>query len=157
LVGHDLHESDTRGIINADVDELPPDAVVTVNRTRISASDAMSHRADPAELFDVNVDEFARVLTLIAPNWFGRLQSTQFIQSQPTQTRLTVAGETPVSAAICLPVQRCRRKASTAAQVAGAVWLGNERGLDERSRNPPTPSAWKRSTHLATVFGVVLN
>jgi hypothetical protein len=41
--------------------------------------------------------------------------------------------------------------------VAGAVWLGNERGLEERSRKPSTPSARNRPTHLATVFGVVLN
>jgi hypothetical protein len=43
------------------------------------------------------------------------------------------------------------------AHVAGAVWLGNERGLEERSRKPSTPPARNRSTHLATVFGVVLN
>src|SRR6266849_506420 len=71
--------------------------------------------------------------------------------------RLTVAGDTPASAAICLPVWRCRRKASTTAHVAGAVWLGNERGLEERSRKPSTPPARNRSTHLATVFAVVLN
>src|SRR5205807_10621212 len=71
--------------------------------------------------------------------------------------RLTVAADTPTSAAICLPVWRCRRKTSTAAHVAGGVWLGNERGLEERSRNPSTPSARNRSTHLATVFAVVLN
>src|SRR3979490_2910481 len=71
--------------------------------------------------------------------------------------RLTVAGETPTSAAICLPVWRWRRKTSTTAHVAGAVWLGNERGLEERSRKPSTPPARNRSTHLATVFGVVLN
>src|SRR5712671_2158656 len=71
--------------------------------------------------------------------------------------RLTVAGETPTSAAICLPVWRWRRKTSTTAHVVGAVWLGNERGLEERSRKPSTPPARNRSTHLATVFGVVLN
>src|SRR5712672_1794720 len=71
--------------------------------------------------------------------------------------RLTVAGETPTSAAICLPVWRWRRKTSTTAHVVGAVWLGNERGLEERSRKPSTPSARNRSTHLATVFAVVLN
>src|SRR5277367_485371 len=36
------------------------------------------------------------------------------------------------------------------------VWLGDERGFDERSCKPGTPSARKRPTHLATVFGVVL-
>src|SRR6478672_8225367 len=53
--------------------------------------------------------------------------------------RLTVAAETPTSAAICAPVWRCLRKASTAAQTAGAVWLGDERGFDERSCKPATP------------------
>src|SRR5277367_1009985 len=37
------------------------------------------------------------------------------------------------------------------------VWLGDERGFDERSCKPGTPSARKRPTDLATVFGVVLN
>jgi hypothetical protein len=49
LIGHDLHESDARGIVDADMNELPADAVVTVNRARISAGDAMSYRADPAD------------------------------------------------------------------------------------------------------------
>jgi hypothetical protein len=54
-------------------------------------------------------------------------------------------------------VRRSLRKASTAAHTAGAVWLGDERGFDDRSCKPASPSARKRSTHLATVFGVVLN
>jgi hypothetical protein len=58
--------------------------------------------------------------------------------------RLTVAGETPTSAAVCLPVWRCGRNVSTAAHVAGGIWLGNERGLEDRSRNPSTPSARSR-------------
>src|SRR6266436_4479812 len=70
--------------------------------------------------------------------------------------RLTVAGDTPTLAAICLPVWRCRRNASIAEYVAGAVWLGKEWGREERSRNPSTPSARKRLTHLATVLAVVL-
>jgi hypothetical protein len=44
-----------------------------------------------------------------------------------------------------------------AAHVAGGVWLDDEWGLEERSRNPSTPSAQNRLTHLATVFGVALN
>ena len=71
--------------------------------------------------------------------------------------RLTVAAETPTSAAICLPVWRCRRKTSTVAHMAGVAWLGDECGLDERSRKPSTPSASNRSIHLETVFGVVWN
>ena len=55
-----------------------------------------------------------------------------------------MAGETPTSAATCSPVWRCLRKASTAAQTAGAVWLGDECGLDERSCKPATPPAGTR-------------
>ena len=67
------------------MDELPTDAAVTVDRARVSAGDAMSYGADPTELFDIKMDEFARLLALIPPDWFCRLQSTQFVQSQPTQ------------------------------------------------------------------------
>ena len=41
--------------------------------------------------------------------------------------------------------------------MAGAVWLGDERGRDARSWKPSTPSARKRLTHLATDSGVRLN
>jgi hypothetical protein len=60
-------------------------------------------------------------------------------------------------AAICVPVWRCRRKASTAAQAAGGGWLGNEWEREDRFRKPSTPSVRKRLTHWATVFGVTLN
>jgi hypothetical protein len=42
-----------------------------------------------------------------------------------------------------------------AAHVVGGVWLGDEWGLEERSRKPSIPSARNRATHSATVFGVV--
>src|SRR5262249_16681672 len=38
-----------------------------------------------------------------------------------------------------------------------ALAWGDERGLEGRSRKPSAPCALKRSTHLVTVFGVVLN
>ena len=46
---------------------------------------------------------------------------------------------------------------ATVAHVADGVWPGNEWGREDRSRKPATPSVRKRLTHLATVFGVVLN
>src|SRR5262249_2692809 len=54
-------------------------------------------------------------------------------------------------------LRRSISQPSTAAHVASGVWLADERGLEERSGEPFTPSLRKRSTHLATVFGVVLN
>src|SRR5439155_22056878 len=84
LIGQHLHERDPRGIVDADMDELPTDAVVTVDRARISPGDAVAHRADSAELFDIEMDELARMLAFITPYRFGRLQGTELVQSQPT-------------------------------------------------------------------------
>ena len=94
--------------------------MVTIDCTGISPSDAVAHRADPPELFDIEMDELARMLTFITPDRFGRLQG-ELVQSQTAETRLTVAGDTPVAAAICLPVQRCRRSRSTSSTTAWGV------------------------------------
>src|SRR6516165_9187329 len=67
------------------MDELPADAVVAVDCARISPGDAMSDRADSAELLDINVDEITGLLAFIAPDRFSRLQGAQLIQPQPTQ------------------------------------------------------------------------
>ncbi len=53
------------------MDELPSDAKVAIDPAGLSSGDAMSDGADFAELFDVEMDEFARPLALIAANWFG--------------------------------------------------------------------------------------
>ena len=50
--------------------------------------------------------------------------------------RLTVAGETPTSAAICLPVQRWRRSASTCSTTAAGVGRRRRCGREERSCKP---------------------
>src|SRR5438874_4481290 len=50
--------------------------------------------------------------------------------------RLTVAGDTSTSAAICLPVWRCRRNVSTALHVVGGVWLGDEWGSGRAIMQP---------------------
>src|SRR6478736_5814781 len=77
LVGHDLDESDARGIVDADVDELPADAEMAVDRARISPGDAVPHRADPAELLDIEMDELAGMLPFIAAHRFGRFEVFQ--------------------------------------------------------------------------------
>jgi hypothetical protein len=58
---------------------------------------------------------------------------------------------------MCLPVRRRHRKAPTLAHAAGAIWLCDEPGRDERSCKPVAPSLRKRATHVAPVFGVTLN
>jgi len=52
LIGQHLHERDPRGIVDANMNELPPDAVVTVDGAGISSGDAVPDGADAAELFD---------------------------------------------------------------------------------------------------------
>ena len=54
------------------MDELSTDAVVTVDRARVSPGNAVANRADPAEAFDVEMDELARSLAFITPDRFGR-------------------------------------------------------------------------------------
>jgi len=58
------------------VDELPADAKVSVDHAGLPSGDAMSHGADATKLLDVEMNEFARLLPLIAADWFGRLQGT---------------------------------------------------------------------------------
>src|SRR5262245_35824451 len=85
LVGHDLHESDARGIVDADMHVFPADAQVTVDGARISAGDAMSDRADPPSFLISKVDEFAWPVAFVASDWFSRLRGTELVQPQPTQ------------------------------------------------------------------------
>lgn len=89
----------TRNIVDADMDELPADAARLALPCAI-AGDAMADTTEFAELFDVNVDELAWMLALMATEWLCRLKSAEVVQTQPLRMRLTVAGETPVSAAI---------------------------------------------------------
>src|SRR5215211_6948431 len=67
------------------MDVLPTDAEVAIDHARLSSSDAVPHGADAAELLDVDVDELARVVALVAPDRFGRLQGTELVQAEPTQ------------------------------------------------------------------------
>ena len=43
------------------------------------------HGADPAELLDIEVDQFTRVLALIAADRLSRLQRGQPVQAKPVQ------------------------------------------------------------------------
>jgi hypothetical protein len=56
------------------MDELPTGAVVTVDGARISSGDAVADGADPAEFFDIEMDELAWTLAFIAADQFGRLE-----------------------------------------------------------------------------------
>ena len=69
----------------ADMDELPANTEVAIDHASLSSCDPMADGADPAELLDIDMDEFARIFTvLVAANRLG-LQSAQLVQAQSTQ------------------------------------------------------------------------
>jgi hypothetical protein len=104
------------------------------------AGDPIADPIELAQLLDVDVDDLAWGGAFIAADRLGRLERRRAVlRRNRFRMRLTVAAETPTSAAICSPVWRCLRKASILAHVAGAVWLGDKRGRDERSCKPATP------------------
>ncbi len=76
LVLHDLAEGDPRRIVDANMDVFP--AGPSTTRTLIArplsiARDPMTDPIELAELFDVDVDQFAGTVALIAPDRLGRL------------------------------------------------------------------------------------
>src|SRR5262249_40432313 len=72
-------------MVDTDGDELPADAMVAIDRARIATGDAMSHRADAAKLLDIEMDELAGVLALIAADRLRWLQRGEPIQPEPAQ------------------------------------------------------------------------
>ncbi len=88
LVRQDLGEGDARGVIDADVDELPTDpfaARPSVALTPAIARDAMSDLLEAAEFFDVEVNHLAGMGALVSANRLRRLQRLQRVEAQPAQ------------------------------------------------------------------------
>jgi len=88
LVFPDLAEGDARGIVDADMDELPTRALAAAAPIALAsavARDAMADTVDSAELFDVDVDEFAGVLAFIAAHRLSRFQGPELVQAQALQ------------------------------------------------------------------------
>ena len=63
LVGQDLGVGEARGVVDADVQEVPADAALLAAPV---AGDAVADAVDPAELLDVEVDQLAGPLALVA-------------------------------------------------------------------------------------------
>lgn len=92
------------------MDELPAGAAAFA-LARI-AGYAVAVALETAKLLDVGVDHVARALVLVSAH--GPAGSTSFSRDSPARvsTRLTVAGDTATTLAMCLPVKRWRRSAS---------------------------------------------
>src|SRR3954466_379715 len=81
LVREDRREGHPGGVVDADVDELPPDAPALALTGSI-AGDAMADTVEAAELFDIDVDQFAGMLTLVAANRRGRFKRLDAVEAE---------------------------------------------------------------------------
>lgn len=122
LVRHDLRESEARGVIDADVNELSADAAAVALAGAV-AGNAMTDPIEVAELFDVEVDHLAGVRTLIAYHRGGRFEGTELVQSEPGED----------------PADRCRRQANRLGNLLAGPALASQLGdaLDVRCRGRP--------------------
>ena len=112
----------------------------------------MAGSVEAAELLDVDVDQLAGAIPLVAADRLGGLERCDAIETEAPENAAD-GGRRDVPAAICLPVQRWRRRASTFSTMATYVGRYRRCGREERSLRPSTPSALKRATHLRTVRG----
>jgi hypothetical protein len=71
LVGQDLGVGEAGSIVDADMDEVPADALVPAAAV---AGDTVADAVDPAELLGIDVDEFTRGRALIADHRRLRLE-----------------------------------------------------------------------------------
>ena len=81
FVGQDLREGDARGIVDGHMDELPADATAVALAGAVTG-DAVADPVEAAELLDVDVDELAGMLALIAAHRLGRLQCADAVEPQ---------------------------------------------------------------------------
>ena len=82
LVRPDLAEGDARGIVDADMDELPPCPTIAPLLAAL-APDAVAGGAEATELLDVDVDELAGVLALVAAGRTARASEVRSLKTQP--------------------------------------------------------------------------
>ena len=65
----------------ADMDELPADAAAVALAGAV-AGDAVADALEAAELLDVDVDQLAGLLALVAAHRLGRLQGAEPVEAQ---------------------------------------------------------------------------
>jgi hypothetical protein len=74
FIRHDLSEGEAGSVVDADVDELPAGPAHLVTSI---VRDAVAGAHDFAQLLDIEVEEFAGMLALVAHDWRSGLQSAQ--------------------------------------------------------------------------------
>ena len=119
------------------------------------AGDAVADPLEAAELLDVDVDQFAGRLALVADHRLGRLQIPHPAQAQRAQD----AADRGRARRLSPWRSACRSSAGgearrSAPRPRAACRLRSRCGRDERSSRPAGPSVWNRPTHFFTVLTV---
>ena len=81
FVGEDLDVGHAAGVVDAHVDGFPSGALGVV--TGSSAGDMVAWFVETAELFDVNVDEFAWVPAAVSVWRFNGVEARQAVEADP--------------------------------------------------------------------------
>ena len=81
FIWKDVSEADAGSVVDTDVDELPSDAARITLADAIT-SDAMAGTLESAELFDVDVDQLAGMLPLVAADGLCWLESLEVVEAQ---------------------------------------------------------------------------
>src|SRR4029453_6843111 len=81
LVRKDLREGHPGGVVDADVDELPSDAPALALTGSI-AGDARADTVEAAGLFDIDVDQFAGMLALVAAHRRGGFERLDAVEAE---------------------------------------------------------------------------
>jgi len=80
LVWKNPGESDARSVIDADMDELPAG---TAGFALLAVSgDAVTDTIEAAEFLDVDVDQLAGMIPLVAAHWLGRLKRLNAVETE---------------------------------------------------------------------------
>jgi hypothetical protein len=121
LVRQDLAVGQPAGVIDADMQALPTDAVMAIDHARLTPGDAMTDALDPAEFLGVQMQQFAGTRPFIAYDRDGWVERLQAIEAEPAKD-LGHARDRQAK----LPrdpgeLVRCRRNRSIAATVSAAV------------------------------------
>ena len=156
LVRHDPGEGDAGSVVDADMNVLPPQSLAArapVALPSALSSDAMADAVDPAEFLDVDMDELARMLALVAAHRLGGLESGQAIEAEALEnaadgggghTNLEgdlLAGQPLAAQGFDLLDNHRRRRPPQAARPRRPVFQARE------------ASARKRPSHFLTVRG----
>jgi hypothetical protein len=135
-----LGVGETAVVVDGDVDVFPA-LLPLVAAVAAVAGDPMPRTIDPAELLDVNVEQFARARSLVANRRLEPASRPSF--PMPILARIpdTVESAIPSVSAISAAVNRNRRNLTIASTRSSGVRFATRRGADERSDKPAAPSS----------------